>query len=208
MSKTILLCVAGLFGACAACGANIALNPGFETGNFTSWTTDTKGSWHVESTGTGITAPHSGSFYADDHCLGATCISTPDSFLFQDLTTIINQTYTLTFWYDRGVEVVGKGGAPNLEELQVFWNSMLALDLAQPTSGGTDPGWVQFTVTGLTASSTSTRLEFRARQDAAHLGVDDVDVEASSAVPEPTSLALVGSALLGAGLFTKRRKRV
>ena len=205
MSKATLLCVAGLYGACAAYGANIVLNPGFETGNFTSWTTDSGAHWLVESFDTGITAPHSGSFYADSHCSGTTCLSTPDSFLFQDLTTIVNQTYTLTFWYDRGIDVPVKGGS--FEELEVLWNSMLALDLFQPTSGGTDPGWVQFTVTGLKASSTSTRLEFRARQDAAHLGVDDVGVQASSAVPEPASLALVGSALLGAGLLFKRSNR-
>ena len=204
MSKTILLCVAGLFGACTAYGANIVLNPGFETGNFTSWTADSGLHWLVKMSDFIILGPHSGTFYANNSCLGASCITTPDSFLFQDLPTTINQTYTLTFWYDRGISGPVKGGSS--EELLVLWNGTPALDLAQLNQGSSDPGWTQFTVTGLTASSTSTRLEFRGRQDPAHLGVDDVDVEASSAVPEPSSLTLALSTLLGFGLFAKRRK--
>ncbi len=205
MSKTILICVAGLFGACAAYGANIVSNSGFETGNFAGWTTDTNNKWAVESSATGITGPHSGNFFAGTGCVGAGCISTPDSFLFQVLTTVINQTYTLTFWYDRGTNGLR---LPGPEELLVLWNGTPALDLPQTTTTGNDPGWAQFTVTGLKASSTSTRLEFRGRQDPEELGVDDVDVEASSAVPEPASLILVVSALLGFGLFATCRKRI
>jgi hypothetical protein len=204
MSKTILLCVAGLFGACTAYGSNIVLNPGFETGNFTSWTTDSGLHWEAKMSAGAILGPHSGNFYANDSCFGASCITTPDSFLFQDLPTSINQAYTLTFWYDRGARF---GAPPGSEELLVLWNGTQAVDLAQATSGFSDPGWTQFTITGLTASSTSTHLEFRGRQDSAQLGVDDVSVDASSAVPEPASLALVAGALFGLGLFAKRRKK-
>jgi hypothetical protein len=206
MVKTILLCVAGLFGACSGYGTNIVLNPGFETGNLMSWTTDGNGSWIVATSANGIVGPHSGTFFADSHCSSSGCINTPDSFLFQDLPTTINQTYTLTFWYDRGISGPVKGGSS--EELLVLWNGTPALDVAQLNQGGSDPGWTQFTVTGLTASSTSTRLEFRGRQDGASLGVDDVNVQASSAVPEPASLTLAGSALFGIGLFAMRKKEL
>jgi hypothetical protein len=204
MSKTIFQCVVTLFGAGAAFGTNIVLNPGFETGNFTSWTADSGPHWLVESSDGAILGPHSGNFYANNACSGASCITTPNSFLFQNLTTVVNQAYTLTFWYDRGAMFTGPAGP---EELLVLWNGTHAIDLAQATSGFSDPGWTQFTVTGLTASSTSTHLEFRGRQDSAQLGVDDIDVEASSAVPEPASLTFVASALLGFGLFAKYRKR-
>jgi hypothetical protein len=204
MSKTVFLCMAGLFGACAAFGTNIVLNPGFETGDFMSWTTDSNGSWIVATSANGIVGPHSGTFFADSHCSFSGCITIPSSFLFQDLPTTINQTYTLTFWYDRGI--MGSAKAPS-EELLVLWNGTPALDLAQLSMGSNDPGWTQFTITGLTASSTSTRLEFRGQQDAASLGVDDVGVQASSAVPEPASLTFVAIALLGFGLFARYRKK-
>jgi hypothetical protein len=46
--------------------------------------------------------PHSGTYDADTGCVGATCISTPIAFLFQDFCTTPGATYTFSFWYDLG----------------------------------------------------------------------------------------------------------
>jgi hypothetical protein len=177
----------------AAYAANIVLNPGFETGDFTNWTVSSGGvqGWNVLGIGVafGIDGPHSGSFFADSPCVGAACIDTPVSFFYQDLPTVNNQLYTLTFWYDPGVCELGCGA----EELKVLWGGSPVFDFATITSAITDPGWVKATVGGLQATSATTRLEFLGRHDPAGLGVDDINVDAT---PEPSSLVLVGGTLL------------
>jgi hypothetical protein len=203
-----------------ALAQNLVQNPGFETSSFAPWVASSE--WDVDSG-----APHTGTYYADTGCVGAPCIS-PDSningaWFYQDLTTAPGATYALTFFYTP--EPVGGGArarkpllappapapAPAIE-LQVLWGpsgSPLTTGGAGACSGNcvfdnTSSGtlaYSQFTVTGLTASSSSTRLEFVARQDPSFNGVDDVVVTLTSlgGVPVPPSiwLTLVGLACVG-----------
>jgi len=207
-----------------ALAQNLVQNPGFETGSFAPWVANGASS-HPWTVDTG--AVHTGTSYADTGCVGAQCIN-PDSngsgaWLYQDLTTALGATYTLTFFYTP--EPPGGAGArkPLLAapapapltpaiELQVLWGpsgSPLTTGGAGACSGNcvfdnTSSGtlaYAQFTVTGLTASSSSTRLEFVARQDPSFNGVDDVVVSLTSlgGVPVPPSiwLTLVGLACAG-----------
>jgi hypothetical protein len=140
---------------------------------------------------------HSGQFYAETACNGAGCI-TPDpnpvgSWLYQDLTTTSGQTYNLSFWYFPNIGTVS--------QLEVRWGGNIVLNLLNLPGGEV---YGLFTVGGLVATDTATRLEFLGRQDSSFVGLDDVRVDApggacasASTVPEPTSLVLTGTALLG-----------
>ena len=76
LQVTLLIGVAAI----SAAAANIVSDPGFESG-LTGWTASAD--W-----GSGNFAVHTGSLEAFTECVGAACISTPTSFLYQDLATI------------------------------------------------------------------------------------------------------------------------
>lgn len=175
---------------------NIVLNPGFETGSFADWTVNTASSnpWEVDSD-----SPFEGTFFASTGCVGAPCISgTADQMatLSQDLATTAATTYTLSF------ELAANEGPPG--ELQVLWDGSLVLDLGPGGTLGLIPYTLE-TVLNLTASSSSTQLEFVGRQDPGVLALDNVDVEAagSATAPEPASVLLL--ALAGPVLYYRRR---
>src|SRR5690349_2024952 len=101
-----LLAAAGCV-ASAAMAGNIVANPGFETGDFTSWTTNS--GWDIIGTGgTAGVFPHTGSFFANTGCVGTTCIQadssgSPDAaWFYQDLATVPGTLYDLTFYFAPG----------------------------------------------------------------------------------------------------------
>ncbi|HEV2200289.1 MAG TPA: hypothetical protein VGR73_10750 [Bryobacteraceae bacterium] len=208
-----------------ALAQNLVQNPGFETGSFAPWVASNQ--WSVEND-----APaHTGTYFAETGCAGAPCIS-PDSNLsgawfYQDLATSPGATYTLTFFY---APQEGAPAAPLIikrlaartraqvitppVEIQVLWGpSATPLTTGgagacsgncvfDNTSGGTS-SYSQFTVTNLTASSASTRLEFLGREDPGADSVDDVVVSLSApgGVPVPPSIWLTLLGLACAGFY-------
>ncbi len=187
-----------------ASAVNIVQNPGFESGSFLPfWVANGTSSfpWTVVTAGTSNSnvVPNSGTFFAQTGCVGAQCIANDThptgAWLYQDLATIPNSLYNLSFFYAPGSD----DGGP--ADLRVLWNGSQVFD---NTSIGSTT-YTQFTVPNLLATSSTTRLEFLGRQDPDYNGLDDISVTPST-VPEPGTLALFAAGL--AGLWGARRRIV
>jgi hypothetical protein len=121
--------------------------------------------------------------------------------LSQTLATAAGQTYTLTF------EFMTQGnGTPN--ELDVLWNGTSVLDLGPGGTLGPISSYTLYTVSNLSATSSSSTLTFLGRQDPAYDALDNVDVEPNqtSSIPEPSTWLLVGGAALLPLLRAARRR--
>lgn len=179
--------------AIPAAASNIVTNPGFESG-LTGWTASPD--W-----GSGNFAVHSGSLEAYTECTGAACISVPTSYLEQDLTTVIGQTYDLSFWY----RFQGPSSPVGPNELQTWAGGVLVSDLVNVSNNG---GVYQQEFTTFTATSTTTLLQFDGRNDPSFLIIDDVcaDVPGGACVaaapePAPGFLVLAAAAI---GLLARK----
>jgi hypothetical protein len=137
-------------------------NGGFETGDFTDWTLiESHGTYSLVDNGSvsGM-SPHSGAYFA--------ALGHPKSLglLSQTLATTAGQTYLLSLWLDS--PTVSGGNTPN--EFKVSWNGNTLFDQTEIPAIN---GWtnLQFIVT---ATGTSTVLQFGERVDPWYFGLDDV----------------------------------
>ena len=159
--------------------ANLVTNPGFETGDFTGW---------AQSGNLGFTgvdgSPHSGTFAAFLGPVGSL------GFLSQSLVTTPGTGYDLRFFLQTD------GGVPS--EFQVFWNGALILDKTNPPASG----YAETALLNLLATGSSTPLQFGFRDDPGFLFLDDVAV---TPTPEPATVVLFATAMVGVGLRGWRR---
>jgi PKD repeat protein len=167
--------------------SGLILNGGFETGDFTGWTLAGNPSYTFVDNGsvTGIT-PYSGSYEA---ALGAT---NSLGYLSQTLVTTAGTPYLLSLWLDSP-----DGLTPN--EFLVSWNgNTLFNETNIPALGWTN---LQFLVT---ATGSSTVLEFGFRDDPTYLCLDDISVSVAALQPaSPANIAginLSGSNLVINGI--------
>jgi len=185
-----VLASAMLLGAAASAHANLVTNGGFETGDFSGWTlTGNPGFISITNNA------HSGNFAGSFGAVGS------DTFLSQTLATTAGTSYTLTFF------LTNLGGPTN--DFSVSFGG-------QNLTGGGTPAlpilnsgpfpYTEYTV-DVTATGSSSVLQFAMRQDPSFWNIDDITVDANAAaVPEPATLAIFGTALAGFGLLRRRRK--
>lgn len=169
------------------------MNGGFETGDFTDWTqfgdTSFNGVCSV-STCPGGYAPYVGNYAAFFGPVGDT------GGIYQDITTVPGQQYTISFYL-----ALPEGGTPNFFSVQFGTGSLSLTDFP----GTFDYGLFQFTDI---ATSTTTRLTFTFRDDPAYWFLDDVNVSTGGTTPEPGTLVLFASGILGVAGIARRKFRV
>jgi|KBSMisStandDraft_5_1062788.scaffolds.fasta_scaffold54411_3 PEP-CTERM motif len=112
-------------------------------------------------------------------------------FLSQTLATTPGTAYNIDFW------LASDGFFEN--ELQVLWNGVVVFDRKNLFP----QGFAQVVIDPVATGPTST-LAFGFRNDSGLLHIDDVSVRAVSAVPEPSSLLLLG---VGIAAIARRRAR-
>ena len=161
---------------------NLVANGGFETGDFTSWTTEgTISNLFFVSDFT----PHSGTYsvlFAD--------IDTDSTQIYQSVTTTSGQQYTLDFWvYNLGV---GENG------LKVSWEGNLVLD-STPLEVPLEQ-WSLFSLP-LSATNDGSELRFEGFDNPLGYYIDDISL---TPVPEPSRFLL---AAMGLVFLAIRRQR-
>lgn len=194
-AKGFFFRVAALSSILAFCGvqnrataANLLVNPGFETGDFTGWTQSGNGIF--TSVQSSDPYPHTGQFGA---AFGPTGTS---GFISQTLATVSGQSYDLSYWLSN------LGSPPN--SFEALWNGNTVLMLTDQT----EFGYTLYTAV-VQATSASSTVSFGFRHDPSFWAFDDASVEAQSTgtVPDAgSSIVMLGVALLGlAGIRRIRR---
>jgi uncharacterized repeat protein (TIGR03803 family) len=155
------------------------LNGGFETGTFTNWTQS--GQFFSSGVVTGSTYAHSGKYGAALATGGAM------GFLSQTLTTTPGTVYLISFWLD-------SPAATKPNDFQVSWNGNVLLDKTNLTA----IGWTNIQLT-VTATATSTTLQFGYLNGSFYFGLDDISVTPVTH-PNLASVSLSGTNLVLNGI--------
>ncbi len=173
---------------CGAVVGNLVVNCGFESGNLAGWTQ----SGNTTNTGVGNfgPGPHSGNFDAFAGPVGSV------GFLSQTIATNPGTAYSITFFLRNN-----NGGSPNSFSASFGGTNLLTLTNSPAFA------YTQFTFS-VVATGASSLLQFGFRHDVSEWFLDDVIVTPAS-VPEPATMLLLGSGLLGlgGGVRFARKKR-
>jgi len=180
---------------CDALADNLVVNCGFESGSFGPWTVSGNSGFSGVGTfnGPGGVGPNSGEDYAYLGAVGE------DGFMTQSIATTAGQAYDFTFF------AASDGNTPN-DFTAIFGGDTVYSVSDLPLSKYVER---QFLVT---ASSSSTLIEFAFRDDPGFLSLDDVSVvpAPATAAPEPRfyGLALLSLAVAGVTISKRHKRRV
>ena len=189
--KTLLVIVAlavCVASAPATFAQNLIQNGSFEAGggSFNNWTEG--GNFEFTQVVSGAfydyTGAEDGSFYATMGPVGA------DGTLSQTFSDHAGAEYTISFWF------ASVGDDPS--DFSVKWDNTTLLSLSNPATGS---NWTQYTYEA-TGTGTDT-LTFAFRDDPAYMALDNVSV--TQQAPEPGSLLLLGTGVLGLGGMVRRK---
>lgn len=177
--------------------AGLVTNGGFETGDFSGWQhfyDETSSDDGVFARG-GLFEPASGNFAAY-----FSAFNTTTSGISQVLSTTSGQIYTLSFQLSNIDDPIPDIGLGNSYLVQVGNVTLFS---------GNDVPASPYTVfsTQFTATSSESVLTFTFNNEISWFLLDDVNVDALAAVPEPSSFALLSLAIGGLGLYRVRRRR-
>lgn len=170
--------------------AGLAINGGFETGDFYGWTVNDP-SADTFVTSASVTpgyGPHSGDYFAAMGAIGQL------GSISQNLNTTAGTTYTLDYF------LASDGLTPN--EFKVVWGGTTLFDQVNIPA----QDYVEYTFQ-VTATGASTNLTFYEQNDNGFLSLDDVSVNAAAVVPEPTSMIPLGIGMATLIGYTSYRRR-
>lgn len=177
------LATAALLTCSPGAQAGVVFSDGFESGNFSAWTT---ASIDTNWDGVDTLAPQSGSSAAYFGNPGG--VST----ITKTLNTTAGGHFLVSFWLQNEEDVAGNA-TPNSFAFSIGGQTVMAL------TDASDFGYTQYTF-GFDAIGAPTDISFSFSHTAAFWDFDSVLVT----VPEPASLALVG--LAGALMLGSRRR--
>jgi hypothetical protein len=177
--------------------ADYITNGSFETGDFTDWTLGTQGEsctdcTFVSNTIGGTYVPDQGSYFAMLGNEGS------DDTLTQTVSDAhAVQGMFLTYY------LANDGGFGGTSQFEVKWDGTLIAGsvLNNPALSG----YVEYQFEVFSNGTGSDTLQFLERDDAGFMSLDDVQL---NFVPEPGSLALLGSGLIATAAVSRRRRRV
>jgi Carbohydrate binding domain/PEP-CTERM motif len=173
--------------------ADLIINGGFETGDFSGWTVTN----NTDINGVDSSNPHSGTyeaFFGQITADGLVSIS-------QSVATIPGQSYTLSFWV---MAEPGSGFSGTPDEFRASFGGNALLDLLDLSPFP----YTHYTYT-VTATSPSSLVQFDATNDAGFFDLDDVSMTAlaaTSTAPEPGSLTLLGIGMACIAGYRLRRR--